>query len=156
MSRRALAQISDPPYPQKGTFWTSSKPLRNGNGGHQFCDTPTVEMRPVQLRGRKALRSVKKGWFATDCDRDRQRIGQEIHKPFDQQSDVVRVLFTAQHPQTIQNTFHWVPPNHHYARPYVAAVTRSHANQIYDLVAHRYNNRTIGPPRTGCNRHQAG
>ena len=54
---------------------------------------------------REALRTAKRVWLATDCDREGQLIGQEILEHYDYRGQVMRVLFTAQeltnHPRRI-------------------------------------------------------
>ena len=45
---------------------------------------------------REALRTAKRVWLATDCDREGQLIGQEILEHYRYRGEVMRVLFTAQ------------------------------------------------------------
>ena len=45
---------------------------------------------------REALRTAKRVWLATDCDREGQLIGQEILEHYNYRGQVMRVLFTAQ------------------------------------------------------------
>jgi DNA topoisomerase III len=82
---------------------------------------------------REALRSAKRVWLATDCDREGQLIGQEILEHYKYRGEVMRVLFTAQDPQTIRDAFGQAKPNAEYARLYTAAVARRQADQIYNL-----------------------
>ncbi len=82
---------------------------------------------------REALRSAKQVWLATDCDREGQLIGQEILEHYDYRGRVMRVLFTAQDPQTIRDAFGRAKPNSKYSRLYAAAVARRQADQIYNL-----------------------
>jgi len=82
---------------------------------------------------REALRSAKRVWLATDCDREGQLIGQEILEHYKYRGEVMRVLFTAQDSQTIRNAFSQAKPNSEYARLYAAAVARRQADQIYNL-----------------------
>src|SRR6266508_6181622 len=49
----------------------------------------------------------------------------------------MRVLFTAQDPQTIRDAFGRAKPNADYASLYAAAVARRQADQIYDLALTR-------------------
>ena len=51
---------------------------------------------------REALRTAKRVWLATDCDREGQLIGQEILEHYKYRGEVMRVLFTAQDSQTIR------------------------------------------------------
>jgi DNA topoisomerase-3 len=82
---------------------------------------------------REALRTAKRVWLATDCDREGQLIGQEILEHYKYRGEVMRVLFTAQDPQTIRDAFSRAKPNSEYARLYDAAVARRQADQIYNL-----------------------
>src|SRR5260370_26970923 len=82
---------------------------------------------------RDALRTAKRVWLATDCDREGQLIGQEILEHYNYRGQVIRVLFTAQDSQTIRDTFGHAKPNSEYARLYAAAVARRQADQIYNL-----------------------
>jgi DNA topoisomerase-3 len=82
---------------------------------------------------RDALRSARRVWLATDCDREGQLIGQEILEHYNYRGTVMRVIFTAQDPQTIREAFVRAKPNAEYARLYAAAVARRQADQIYNL-----------------------
>ena len=82
---------------------------------------------------REALRSAKRVWLATDCDREGQLIGQEILEHYHYRGEVMRVLFTAQDPQTISEAFVRAKANAEYANLYAAAVARRQADQIYNL-----------------------
>ncbi len=82
---------------------------------------------------REALRSAKRVWLATDCDREGQLIGQEILEHYEYRGQVMRVLFTAQDSQTIRDAFGRAKPNSEYTRLYAAAVARRQADQIYNL-----------------------
>jgi DNA topoisomerase-3 len=82
---------------------------------------------------RDALRSAKRVWLATDCDREGQLIGQEILEHYGYRGTVMRVIFTAQDPHTIRDAFAQAKPNSEFARLYAAAVARRQADQIYNL-----------------------
>jgi DNA topoisomerase-3 len=82
---------------------------------------------------RDALRGAKRVWLATDCDREGQLIGQEILDHYGYRGTVMRVIFTAQDPQTIRDAFARARPNAEFARLYAAAVARRQADQIYNL-----------------------
>ena len=82
---------------------------------------------------REALRTAKRVWLSTDCDREGQLIGQEILEHYEYRGQVMRVLFTAQDSQTIRDAFSRAKPNAEYARLYAAAVARRQADQIYNL-----------------------
>jgi DNA topoisomerase-3 len=82
---------------------------------------------------REALRTARRVWLATDCDREGQLIGQEILEHCEYRGQVLRVLFTAQDSQTIREAFGRAKPNSEYARLYAAAVARRQADQIYNL-----------------------
>src|SRR6266478_5086178 len=88
----------------------------------------------VKLKAiREALRSAKRVWLATDCDREGQLIGQEILEHYNYRGQIMRVLFTAQDSQTIRDAFGRAKPNAEYAPLYAAAVARRQADQIYNL-----------------------
>ncbi len=98
-----------------------TRPARGGNKAAKLRDI------------RAALRTATRVWLATDCDREGQLIGQEILEHYKYRGDVMRVLFTAQDPQTIRDAFGRARPNADYARLYAAAVARRQADQIYNL-----------------------
>ncbi|TAH68524.1 MAG: DNA topoisomerase III [Rhodopseudomonas palustris] len=93
---------------------------------------------------REALRTAKRVWLATDCDREGQLIGQEILEHYNYRGEVMRVLFTAQDSQTIRAAFETAKPNADYARLYAAAVARRQADQIYNLSLTRTATVTLG------------
>src|SRR6266446_2348311 len=82
---------------------------------------------------REALRTARRVWLATDCDREGQLIGKEILEHYEYRGQVMLVLFTAQDSQTIRDAFGRAKPNAEYARLYAAAVARRQADQIYNL-----------------------
>ncbi len=82
---------------------------------------------------REALRTAKRVWLATDCDREGQLIGQEILEHYGYEGEVRRVMFTAQDPRTIRDAFAQARPNSDHAALYQAAVARRQADQIYNL-----------------------
>jgi DNA topoisomerase-3 len=93
---------------------------------------------------REALHKAGRVWLATDCDREGQLIGQEILEHYDYRGEVMRVIFTAQDPQTIREAFARAKPNADYARLYAAAVARRQADQIYNLSLTRTATVTLG------------
>src|SRR3954468_12699217 len=93
---------------------------------------------------REALRRARRVWLATDCDREGQLIGQEILEHCRYRGEVMRVMFTAQDPQTIRDAFARAKPNHEYAALYSAAVARQQADQIYNLTLTRTATVTLG------------
>ena len=93
---------------------------------------------------RAALRTAKRVWLATDCDREGQLIGQEILEHCSYRGEVLRVLFTAQDAHTIREAFSRAKPNTEYTRLYAAAVARRQADQIYNLSLTRTATVTLG------------
>ena len=93
---------------------------------------------------REALRTAKRVWLATDCDREGQLIGQEILEHYGYGGQVMRVMFTAQDSQTIRDAFGRAKPNAEYARLYAAAVARRQADQIYNLSLTRTATEILG------------
>src|SRR5436853_6731076 len=72
--------------------------------------------KPAKLKAiREALRTAKRVWLATDCDREGQLIGQEILEHYGYRGTVMRVIFTAQDPQTVRDAFARARPNTQYA-----------------------------------------
>ena len=96
-----------------------------------------------------ALRTAKRVWLATDCDREGQLIGQEILEHCGYRGEVMRVLFTAQDPKTIREAFGRARPNGEHARLYAAAVARRQADQIYNLSLTRTATVTLGRNERG-------
>ena len=93
---------------------------------------------------RAALRTAKRVWLATDCDREGQLIGQEILEHCSYRGEVMRVMFTAQDPKTIRDAFGRARPNAEHAPLYAAAVARRQADQIYNLSLTRTATVTLG------------
>ena len=67
---------------------------RSGSAGRRSAEggNKAAKLRAI----REALRSAKRVWLATDCDREGQLIGQEILEHYEYRGQVMRVLFTAQ------------------------------------------------------------
>ena len=93
---------------------------------------------------RAALKTADRVWLATDCDREGQLIGQEILEHCRYRGEAMRVLFTAQDPETIRTAFRRARPNAEHARLYDAAVARRQADQIYNLSLTRTATVTLG------------
>ena len=93
---------------------------------------------------RAALKTADRVWLATDCDREGQLIGQEILEHCRYRGEAMRVLFTAQDPETIRAAFRGARPNAEHARLYAAAVARRQADQIYNLSLTRTATVTLG------------
>ena len=93
---------------------------------------------------RAALKTADRVWLATDCDREGQLIGQEILEHCRYRGEVLRVMFTAQDPETIRAAFQSARPNGEHARLYEAAVARRQADQIYNLSLTRTATVTLG------------
>ena len=98
---------------------------------------------------RAALRTARRVWLATDCDREGQLIGQEILEHCGYRGEVLRVLFTAQDAESIREAFGRARPNSEHARLYAAAVARRQADQIYNLSLTRTATVTLGRARRG-------
>jgi DNA topoisomerase-3 len=110
----------------------ATRPAKGGN--------KAAKLKAIQ----QGLRTARKVWLATDCDREGQLIGQEILEHFNYRGEVVRVIFTAQDPNTIREAFRRARPNRDYARLYAAAVARRQADQIYNLSLTRTATVTLG------------
>ena len=110
----------------------ATKPARGGN--------KAAKLKAI----RAALKTAQRVWLATDCDREGQLIGQEILEHCRYRGEVLRVMFTAQDPQTIRSAFRRARPNAEHARLYEAAVARRQADQIYNLSLTRTATVTLG------------
>ena len=98
---------------------------------------------------RAALKTAGRVWLATDCDREGQLIGQEILEHCGYRGEAMRVLFTAQDPETIRAAFRRARPNAEHSRLYEAAVARRQADQIYNLSLTRTATVTLGRDSRG-------
>ena len=86
---------------------------------------------------REALRTAKRVWLATDCDREGQLIGQEILEHYEYRGQVMRVLFTAQDSRPsatpsvgqnpMLNMLAFTPPPLRAGRPIKSTTSRSPA-----------------------------
>lgn len=115
-------------------------PTRPAQGGNKAAKFAAI---------RAALRRVGRVWLATDCDREGQLIGQEILEYLHYRGDVMRVMFTAQDPQSIRDAFARARPNADYAPLYAAAVARRQADQIYNLSLTRTATVALGRSAAG-------
>src|SRR5204862_3522661 len=116
----------------------STRPAEGGN--------KAAKLRAI----REALRTAKRVWLATDCDREGQIIGQEILEHYEYRGQVMRVPFTAQDSQTIRDAFGRAKPNAEYARLYAAAVARRQPDQIYNLSLTRTATASLGHAARGA------
>ena len=144
--RAAVGNRYGPILPAEGHLITLREPEEVNPAWKQWT---AVLLRPEGLFGTKpaaggnkasklqaikaALRSARRVWLATDCDREGQLIGQEILEFCHFRGDVMRVMFTAQDPQTIRDAFAKAKPNVDYGNLYAAAVARQQSDQIYNL-----------------------
>ncbi|MBM3347603.1 MAG: DNA topoisomerase III, partial [Betaproteobacteria bacterium] len=144
--RAAVGNRYGPILPAEGHLITLREPEEVNPAWKQW--TPVL-LRPEGLFGTKpatggnkasklqaikaALRAARRVWLATDCDREGQLIGQEILEFCHFRGDVMRVMFTAQDPQTIRDAFAEAKPNAEYGNLYAAAVARQQSDQIYNL-----------------------
>ncbi len=117
-------------------------PTRPADGGNTAAKLKAI---------REALRSARRVWLATDCDREGQLIGQEILEHYRYRGEVMRVMFTAQDPQSIRDAFARARPNEEYAALYAAAVARRQADQIYNLSLTRTATVVLSGGGTGRN-----
>ena len=115
---------TEPFLRRKGTCSTCASPrtsTRHGSAGRRNCCGPTDCTAPNRRRAatrraklkaiRAALKTADRVWLATDCDREGQLIGQEILEHCRYRRAVMRVLFTAQDPETIRMAFRRARPN---------------------------------------------
>ena len=83
-------------------------------------------------------------WNATDGDREGQLIDQVILEHCRYRGEVLRVMFTAQDPQTIRSAFRRARLDVEYARLYEAAVAHRQADKLYNLSLTRTATVTLG------------
>ena len=98
---------------------------------------------------REALRSAKRVWLATDCDREGQLIGQEILEHYKYRGEVMRVLFTAQDSQTIRDRIRSGKAKYRICSP-LRRRSRSPAGRPdLQFIPHPHCDRHPGPRRAG-------
>lgn len=82
---------------------------------------------------REAARTADTIVIATDCDREGQLIGQEIVEHIRFRGRVLRAMFSAEDPKSLQDAFSKLAPNEQYHGLYLSAVAREQADQITNL-----------------------
>ena len=82
---------------------------------------------------RKAARTASRVIIATDCDREGQLIGDEILEYIGFQGEVLRALFTAQDPKSLQKAFAALDDNAKWRGRYMAGQAREQADQVTNL-----------------------
>lgn len=80
-----------------------------------------------------AARDADRIIIATDCDREGQLIGQEIVEAIRFRGEVLRVMFNAEDPKSLQQAFAKLAPNSDFTGLYNSAVARQQADQICNL-----------------------
>ncbi|MBY0362969.1 MAG: DNA topoisomerase III, partial [Phreatobacter sp.] len=94
-----------------------------------------------------ALSKAKTVYIATDCDREGQLIGEEILTYAGFKGQIMRVMFTAEDPVTLQKAFQQAKPNSHYRNLYGAGFARLQGDQIYNLTLTRVATKALGDPK---------
>lgn len=84
--------------------------------------------------------------IATDCDREGQLIGQEIVEHIGFRGRVLRAMFSAEDPKSLQEAFGRLEPNEQYLGLYRSAVAREQADQITNLSLTRAATTTFKAP----------
>jgi DNA topoisomerase-3 len=82
---------------------------------------------------RSAIIKADRVIIATDCDREGQAIGENIVRHFKFRGDVFRVMFSAEAPETLRESFAKMKPNSEYLPLYQAAFARVQVDQIANL-----------------------
>lgn len=93
-----------------------------------------------------ALKTADTVYIATDCDREGQLIGEEILAYAKFRGKIMRVMFTAEDPVTLQKAFQQAKPNSAYANLYGAGFARLQGDQIYNLTLTRVATKALGDP----------
>lgn len=95
---------------------------------------------------RQSARSVDTIIIATDCDREGQLIGQEIIEHIGFRGRVLRAMFSAEDPKSLQDAFGKLAPNEQYQGLYKSAVAREQADQVTNLSLTRAATKTFKAP----------
>jgi DNA topoisomerase-3 len=82
---------------------------------------------------RNAIVDADQVIIATDCDREGQLIGDEILDFLKYDGKVMRAMFTAQDPKSLQHSFNNLEPNSVYRGRYMAGQAREQADQTTNL-----------------------
>lgn len=101
---------------------------------------------PLLRAIRDASKAVDTIVIATDCDREGQMIGQEIVEWINFRGKVMRVMFNAEDPKSMQDAFAAIKPNETYRGLYQSAVAREQADQITNLSLTRAATVTLKAP----------
>jgi DNA topoisomerase-3 len=84
--------------------------------------------------------------IATDCDREGQLIGQEIAEAIGFKGTVLRAMFNAEDPRSLQEAFSKLVSNDQYKGLYTSAVARQQCDQVYNLSLTRTATVTLRKP----------
>ncbi len=95
---------------------------------------------------RNAARGADTVIIATDCDREGQLIGDEILEYVGFRGKVMRAMFTAQDPKSLQEAFAKLEPNSKYRGLYMAGQAREQADQTANLSLTRTATVTLKAP----------
>jgi DNA topoisomerase-3 len=103
--------------------------------GQFYAKVPTKDAsaRKMLMDIKAAAGGVDRIVIATDCDREGQLIGQEIVEFLRFQGQVMRVMFNAEDPKSLQDAFAKMQPNANYRGLYLSGVAREQADQITNL-----------------------
>ena len=92
-----------------------------------------------------ALKEAGRVIIATDCDREGQAIGENLLRFFKFKGDVLRAMFNAEDPASLQAAFEDLKSNATYRPLYQAAVARAQGDQIANLTATRVVTLSLKP-----------
>lgn len=103
--------------------------------GHFYGVVPSKDktVHPLLKAIKETAKTVDTIVIATDCDREGQLIGQEIVEWIKFRGKVLRVMFNAEDPTSMQKAFAEIKPNATYHGLYQAAIARQQADQIANL-----------------------
>ncbi|MXX91327.1 MAG: DNA topoisomerase III [Boseongicola sp. SB0677_bin_26] len=101
--------------------------------GRFYPKTPVRGTERLLEAIRKAARGANQAIIATDCDREGQLIGDEILEFIRFDGRVLRALFTAQDPKSLQAAFAKLDDNAKWRGRYMAGQAREQADQVTNL-----------------------
>lgn len=95
---------------------------------------------------KSAVRDAEQVIIATDCDREGQLIGDEIVEFLGFRGKVMRAIFNAEDPKSLQDAFGRLKPNSEYRGLYDSGQAREQADQITNLSLTRTATVTLKEP----------
>jgi DNA topoisomerase-3 len=120
--------------------------LRPESGFYPFVPDGSFGKDKVIAELGAAIKKADRVIIATDCDREGQAIGENIVRHFKFRGDVFRVMFSAEDPETLRESFAKMKPNAEFLPLYQAAFARVQVDQITNLSMTRAASLALKPP----------